>query len=41
MTDEQAAVDRVLTIFKSAALADGELYFSLFADDAVFMDGCL
>ena len=37
-TDEQAAVDDVLSsLHRAAAQADGELYFSLFADDAVFM----
>jgi ketosteroid isomerase-like protein len=36
--DRVAAVGKVLDAFhEAAAKADGELYFSLFADDAVFM----
>lgn len=38
MADERAAVDDVLTsLHRSAAQADGDFYFSLFASDAVFM----
>ncbi len=38
MTADQAAVDRVLTSFHAAAAdADGELYFSLLADDAIYI----
>jgi ketosteroid isomerase-like protein len=36
--EARAAVDRVLTSLHTAASeADGDLYFSLFADDAIFM----
>ena len=35
---DQEDVDQVLTAFHAAAAAaDGELYFSLFADDAIFI----
>ena len=38
LRDSKAAVDEVLTsLHRSASQADGALYFSLFADDAVFM----
>lgn len=38
MGDPKAAVDEVLSsLHRSAAQADGTLYFSLFADDAVFL----
>jgi ketosteroid isomerase-like protein len=38
MRDPRAAVDEVLTsLHRSAAQADATLYFSLFADDAVFL----
>ncbi len=38
MPDKQTAINGVLTSFHQAASdADGELYFSLFAEDAIFM----
>jgi len=37
-SETESAIDAVLTsLHQAASDADGELYFSLFADDAVFM----